>query len=221
MKLAKCLLQTVILSTHLKRSEPKYSDDGNVVYYDAVYAFSGNEADQCGIHFTYKGETKPYEYDSFVKLDGLDSSKTYALSTTDNESGIITYIRGSAFYAPHADNVYVVECAGKPVPMIGITGDYSVTTTDKRGIAVNSKYYLPNGAVKVEAGFDVVMVKTTDERSSVTRIKCPNVNAYNEYTKTFTTRNTSIAAFEITPYVIYTFDGDQIELKGSSKTYNL
>lgn len=202
-------------------SEPKYSDDGNVVYYDAVYEFSGNEADQCGIHFTYKGETKPYEYDSFVKLDGLDSSKTYALSTTDNESGIITYIRGNAFYAPHADNVYVVECAGKPVPMIGITGDYSVINTDKRGIAVNSKYYLPNGAVKVEAGFDVVMVKTTDERSSVTRIKCPNVNAYSEYTKTFTTRNTSIAAFEITPYVIYTFDGDQIELKGSSKTYNL
>lgn len=201
--------------------EPKYSADGTTVYYDASYTFK-SETDKCGVHFTYDGgRTEDYVYDAYIKLDNVDPSKVYALSTTAGMSGFITNIKGTSFHVPHNGNIYIIE-SNKTEATIGITGNYSTTTTDKRGVAVNAKFYLPEGAVKADAGYDVVMVKNDGTKSASQRIKCPNVNQYNEYTKSFTTKNTSVVSFEITPYVVYTTaDGKQLELKGNMQEFTL
>lgn len=201
--------------------EPKYSADGTTVYYDASYTFK-SETDKCGVHFTYDGgRTEDYVYDAYIKLDNVDPSKVYALSTTAGMSGFITNIKGTSFHVPHNGNIYIIE-SNKTEATIGITGNYSTTTTDKRGVAVNAKFCLPEGAVKADAGYDVVMVKADGTKSASQRIKCPNVNQYNEYTKSFTTKNTSVVSFEITPYVVYTTaDGKQLELKGNMQEFTL
>lgn len=201
--------------------EPKYSADGTTVYYDASYTFK-SETDKCGVHFTYDdGRVKDYEYDAYIKLTNADSSKVYALSTTADMSGFITNIKGTSFHVPHNGNIYIIE-SNKTEATIGITGNYSTTTTDKRGVAVNAKFCLPEDAVKADAGYDVVMVKNDGTKSASQRIKCPNVNQYNEYTKSFTTKNTSVVSFEITPYVVYTTaDGKQLELKGNMQEFTL
>ena len=192
---------------------------GDTTYYDAVYTFAGQDSDKCGVHFAYKGgEVKQYEYDTYVKLSDTTEGKTYALSTSASESDIITYIKGNAFHTPHVENVYVIECDSADAK-IGITGSYT-TTSEKKNITVNVKYYIPDGAVRVDSGVDVVLVKGSTKSTSQ-RIKCPNVNNFNEFTKTLSTSNTAITAFEITPYVVYTLNGQQIEVKGSTQTYNL
>ena len=201
--------------------EAKYSADGKTAYYDATYTFK-SDADKCGVHFTYDdGRVKDYEYDAYIKLTNADSSKVYALSTTADMSGFITNIKGTSFHVPHNGNIYIIE-SNKTEATIGITGNYSTTTTDKRGVAVNAKFCLPEGAVKADAGYDVVMVKNDGTKLASQRIKCPNVNQYNEYTKSFTTKNTSVVSFEITPYVVYTTaDGKQLELKGNMQEFTL
>lgn len=192
---------------------------GDTTYYDAVYTFAGQDSDKCGVHFAYKGdEVKQYEYDTYVKLSDTTEGKTYALSTSTSESDIITYINGNALHTPHVENVYVIECDSADAK-IGITGSYT-TTSEKKNITVNVKYYIPDGAVRVDSGVDVVLVKGSTKSASQ-RIKCPNVNNFNEFTKTLSTSNTAITAFEITPYVVYTLNGEQIEVKGSTQTYNL
>ena len=192
---------------------------GDTTYYDAVYTFAGQDSDKCGVHFAYKGdEVKQYEYDTYVKLSDTTEGKTYALSTSASESDIITYIKGNAFHTPHVENVYVIECDSADAK-IGITGSYT-TTSEKKNITVNVKYYIPDGAVRVDSGVDVVLVKGST-KSDPQRIKCPNVNNFNEFTKTLSTSNAAITAFEITPYVVYTLNGQQIEVKGSTQTYNL
>ena len=191
---------------------------GDTTYYDAVYKFAGQDSDKCGVHFAYKGdEVKQYEYDTYIKLSDTTEGKTYALSTSTSESDIITYIKGNAFHTPHVENVYVIECDSADAK-IGITGSYT-TTSEKKNITVNVKYYLPEGAVRVDSGVDVVLVKGSTKSASQ-RIKCPNVNNFNEFTKPLSTSNTAITAFEVTPYVVYTLNGQPYEVKGSTQTYN-
>ena len=169
----------------------------------AIYTFDEAEENKCTVH--YNGEAKKYAYDSFVYLYGAQD-KTLALSTTSDESGIITYLNESAFYAPHTDEIYVIDVTSKTAK-IGITGSYftSNAAASKKTFAFNCKLYLPEGCTLVECG----LIATSEK--GVYKSKVETVSPRGEFTaKVNTALDSTVTSVKGKAYLTYRDADDQL-----------
>ena len=169
--------------------------DGSDIEVKAVYEFIGTAENKCNVH--YNGITKSYTYDSFVYLFGAEGKKL-ALSTTNDESGIITYLNENAFYAPHTADIYVIEVDSQPAS-IGITGSYASSTETKKTAAFNCKFFLPEGCTVVEYG-----LTATSSTGKSMKIKGETASARGEYCVKVSMPKTSTVTFvEGVAYLTY------------------
>ena len=169
--------------------------DGSDIEVKAVYEFIGDETNKCNVH--YNGTTKTYTYDSFVYLFGAEGKKL-ALSTTNDESGIITYLNENAFYAPHTADIYVIVVDSQPAS-IGITGSYTSSTEDKKIVAFNCKFFLPEGCKVVEYG-----LTATSSTGKSMKIKGETASARGEYCVKVSMPNTSpVTSVDGVAYLTY------------------
>lgn len=146
---------------------------GNTIYVRAKYTASTKEEDVCNVHF---GEwSRKYSYDSFVRPDGIDPSKQYALASDAKGENILTYLEGVEFYAPKTSNIYVVEVSER-VAKTGITGHFADKDDTYRWATYNCKFYLPKDCTAIEWGLEVAVGKQKQ------LIKAEYLSKGNEYT---------------------------------------
>lgn len=186
--------------------------DGSDITVRATYVPKAGDENKCGIHFN--GETKYYNYDSYVYLFNADKSKKYAMYADANETQLITYFDGVDFYAPRRDNLYIKEVTDTSAmtATIGFTGSYKQDTTS----SFNVKFWLPEGATLVETGVDLVAkfpngtVKSAHDRAT----KFSERNEYT-YSAKFSDSQKTI---EFKPYLTYEKNGETTTVYGTSQT---
>ena len=187
--------------------------DGSDITVRATYVPKAGDENKCGIHF--KGDTKYYNYDSYVYLFNADKSKKYAMYADANYNEFITYFDGVDFYAPRRDNLYIKEVTDTSVMTqgtIGFTGSYKQDTTS----SFNVKFWLPEGATLVETGVDLVAkfpngtVKSAHDRAT----KFSERNEYT-YSAEFSDSKKTI---EFKPYLTYEKNGKTTTVYGTSQT---
>ena len=187
--------------------------DGSDITVRATYVPKAGDEKKCGIHF--KGDTKYYNYDSYVYLFNADKSKKYAMYADANYNELITYFDGVDFYAPRRDNLYIREVTDTSVMTqgtIGFTGSYKQDTTS----SFNVKFWLPEGATLVETGVDLVAkfpngtVKSAHDRAT----KFSERNEYT-YSAEFSDSKKTI---EFKPYLTYEKNGKTTTVYGTSQT---
>lgn len=146
---------------------------GKTIYVRAKYTASTKEEDVCNVHF---GKwSRKYSYDSFVRPDGIDPSKQYALASDAEGKNILTYLEGVDFYAPKTSDIYVVEVQ-KRVAKTGITGHFAGSDDTYRWATYNCKFYLPEDCTAIEWGLEVAVGKQKQ------LIKAECLSKGNEYT---------------------------------------
>lgn len=186
--------------------------DGSDITVRATYVPKAGDENKCGIHFN--GDTKYYNYDSYVYLFNADKSKKYAMYADANETQLITYFDGVDFYAPRRDNLYIKEVTDTSAmtATIGFTGFYKQDTTS----SFNVKFWLPEGATLVETGVDLVAkfpngtVKSAHDRAT----KFSERNEYT-YSAKFSDSQKTI---EFKPYLTYKKGGTTTTVYGTSQT---
>ena len=186
--------------------------DGSDITVRATYVPKAGDENKCGIHF--KGDTKYYNYDSYVYLFNADKSKKYAMYADADYNEFITYFDGVDFYAPRRDNLYIKEVpdTSAMTATIGFTGSYKQGTTS----SFNVKFWLPEGATLVETGVDLVAkfpngtVKSAHDRAT----KFSERNEYT-YSAKFSDSQKTI---EFKPYLTYEKNGKTTTVYGASQT---
>lgn len=162
---------------------------------------------RCTIHFG--DQERSYAYDSFVYLKSWaawDASANLALSTTDDETGLLTYINEKGeFYAPHAADIYVIEVATK-ADSTAITGSYSLADKGMgTGAVFNAKFYANDMSKVQEFGIVVINPNTGAEKV----IKADSASENNEYSvKVNLSATTSLTSLQAKSYVV--IDGETI-----------
>ena len=186
--------------------------DGSDITVRATYVPKAGDENKCGIHF--KGDTKYYNYDSYVYLFNADKSKKYAMYADAAGNELITYFDGVDFYAPRRDNLYIKEVpdTSAMTATIGFTGSYKQDTTS----SFNVKFWLPEGATLVETGVDLVAkfpngtVKSAHDRAT-------KFSERNEYTYS-AKFNDNKKTIEFKPYLTYEKNGKTTTVYGASQT---
>lgn len=195
-----------------KWDKAEINADGSDITVRATYVPKAGDEKKCGIHFN--GETKYYNYDSYVYLFNADKSKKYAMYADANETQLITYFDGVDFYAPRRDNLYIKEVTDTSAmtATIGFTGSYKQDTTS----SFNVKFWLPEGATLVETGVDLVAkfpngtVKSAHDRAT-------KFSERNEYTYSAKFGD-SQKTIEFKPYLTYEKNGETTTVYGASQT---
>lgn len=187
--------------------------DGSDITVRATYVPKAVKENKCGIHFN--GETKYYNYDSYVYLFNADKSKKYAMYADENGEQFITYFDGVDFYAPRRDNLYIKEVTNTSVMTqgtIGFTGSYKLDATS----SFNVKFWLPEGATLIETGVDLV-AKYPDGKVKSAHDRATKFSERNEYTYSAKFSN-SQKTIEFKPYLTYMKDGVKTTVYGTSQT---
>ena len=195
-----------------KWDKAEITADGSDITVRATYVPKAGDENKCGIHF--KGDTKYYNYDSYVYLFNADKSKKYAMYADADETQLITYFDGVDFYAPRRDNLYIKEVTDTSAmtATIGFTGSYKQDTTS----SFNVKFWLPEDATLVETGVDLVAkfpngtVKSAHDRAT----KFSERNEYT-YSAEFSDSKKTI---EFKPYLTYEKNGKTTTVYGTSQT---
>lgn len=196
-----------------KWDKAEITADGSDITVRATYVPKAGDENKCGIHF--KGDTKYYNYDSYVYLFNADKSKKYAMYADANYNELITYFDGVDFYAPRRDNLYIKEVpdTSAMTATIGFTGSYKQDTTSS---SFNVKFWLPEGATLVETGVDLIAkfpngtVKSAHDRAT----KFSERNEYT-YSAKFSDSQKTI---EFKPYLTYEKNGKTTTVYGTSQT---
>ena len=186
--------------------------DGSDITVRATYVPKAGDENKCGIHF--KGDTKYYNYDSYVYLFNADKSKKYAMYADADETQLITYFDGVDFYAPRRDNLYIKEVpdTSAMTATIGFTGSYKQDTTS----SFNVKFWLPEGATLVETGVDLV-AKFPDGTVKSAHDRATKFSERNEYTYSAKFSD-SQKTIEFKPYLTYKNGGTTTTVYGASQT---
>lgn len=186
--------------------------DGSDITVRATYVPKAGDEKKCGIHF--KGDTKYYNYDSYVYLFNADKSKKYAMYADAAGNELITYFDGVDFYAPRRDNLYIKEVTDTSAmtATIGFTGSYKQDTTS----SFNVKFWLPEGATLVETGVDLV-AKFPDGTVKSAHDRATKFSERNEYTYSAKFSD-SQKTIEFKPYLTYKKGGTTTTVYGASQT---
>lgn len=186
--------------------------DGSDITVRATYVPKAGDEKKCGIHFN--GETKYYNYDSYVYLFNADKNKKYAMYADEAGNEFITYFDGVDFYAPRRDNLYIKEVtdASAMTATIGFTGSYKQDTTS----SFNVKFWLPEGAELIETGVDLV-AKYPDGKVKSAHDRATKFSERNEYTYSAKFSN-SQKTIEFKPYLTYMQNGTKTTVYGASQT---
>ena len=174
---------------------------GETIYVRAKYTASTKKEDMCNVHF---GEwSREYSYDSFVRPEGIDPSKQYALASDAEGKNIITYLEGVDFYAPKTSNIYVVKVEER-VAKTGITGHFAGSdNTTYRWATYNCKFYLPKDCTAIEWGLEVAVGKQKQ------LIKAEHLSKGNEYTVNARVKtNSTLHSVTCRSYVTYKQNGE-------------
>lgn len=187
--------------------------DGSDITVRATYVPKDVAENKCGIHF--KGDTKYYNYDSYVYLFNADKSKKYAMYADANYNEFITYFDGVDFYAPRRDDLYIKEVDASVMTKgtIGFTGSYKQDTTSS---LFNVKFWLPEGATLVETGVDLV-AKFPDGTVKSAHDRATKFSERNEYTYSAKFGD-SKKTIEFKPYLTYKNGGTTTTVYGASQT---
>lgn len=187
--------------------------DGSDITVRALYTPEDVNENKCGIHFN--GETKYYNYDSYVYLFNADKSKKYAMYADENGEQFITYFDGVDFYAPRRDDLYIKEVTDTSVMTqgtIGFTGSYKLDATS----SFNVKFWLPEGATLIETGVDLV-AKYPDGKVKSAHDRATKFSERNEYTYSAKFSD-SHKTIEFKPYLTYMKNGVKTTVYGTSQT---
>lgn len=186
--------------------------DGSDITVRATYVPKAVAENKCGIHFM--GDTKYYNYDSYVYLFNADKSKKYAMYADAAGNELITYFDGVDFYAPRRDNLYIKEVTNTSAmtATIGFTGSYKQDTTS----SFNVKFWLPEGATLVETGVDLV-AKFPDGTVKSAHDRATKFSERNEYTYSAKFSD-SQKTIEFKPYLTYKKGGTTTTVYGTSQT---
>lgn len=187
--------------------------DGSDITVRATYVPKAGDEKKCGIHFN--GETKYYNYDSYVYLFNADKSKKYAMYADENGEQFITYFDGVDFYAPRRDDLYIKEVTDTSVMTqgtIGFTGSYKKDATS----SFNVKFWLPEDATLIETGVDLV-AKYPDGKVKSAHDRATKFSERNEYTYSAKFSN-SQKTIEFKPYLTYMKNGVKTTVYGTSQT---
>lgn len=186
--------------------------DGSDITVRATYVPKAGDENKCGIHFN--GETKYYNYDSYVYLFNADKNKKYAMYADADETELITYFDGVDFYAPRRDNLYigVADTSAMTKGTIGFTGSYKQDATS----SFNVKFWLPEDATLIETGVDLV-AKYPDGKVKSAHDRATKFSERNEYTYSAKFSN-SQKTIEFKPYLTYMKDGVKTTVYGTSQT---
>ncbi|WP_290911815.1 hypothetical protein [Eubacterium sp.] len=170
------------------------------IYVRAKYTASPKDEDMCNVHF---GEwSRKYSYDSFVRPDGIDPSKQYALASDAKGENILTYLEGVDFYAPKTSDIYVVEVTER-VAKTGITGHFKGSDDTHRWATYNCKFYLPKDCTAIEWGLEVAVGKQKQ------LIKAEHLSKGNEYTVNARVKtNSTLHSVTCRSYVTYKQNGE-------------
>lgn len=185
--------------------------DGSDITVRATYVPKDGDENKCGIHF--KGDTKYYNYDSYVYLFNADKSKKYAMYADAEGQELITYLGGVDFSVPRRDDIYIKEVnANEMKAAIGFSGSY------QQGLksSFNVKFWLPEDETLIETGVDLV-AKFPDGTVKRAHDRATKFNARNEYTYTASFGN-SKKTVEFKPYLTYKKDGVKTTVYGTSQT---
>ena len=168
---------------------------GNTIYVRAKYTASINKSDLCNVHFG--NWSREYSYDSFVRPEGINPSRQYALASDAEGKNIITYLEGVEFYAPKTSNIYVVEVQER-VAKTGITGHFADKDDTYRWATYNCKFYLPKDCTAIEWGLEVAVGKQKQ------LIKAEYLSKGNEYTVNARVKtNSTLHSVTCRSYVTY------------------
>ena len=179
---------------------PTVTGTGKTIYVRAKYTASTNKSDLCNVHFD--NWQKPYSYDSFVRPEGIDPSKQYALASDAEGKNIITYLEGVDFYAPKTSDIYVVEVQER-VAKTGITGHFAGSDETYRWATYNCKFYLPENCTAIEWGLEVAVGKQKQ------LIKAEHLSKGNEYTVNARVKtNSTLHLVTCRSYVTYKQNGE-------------
>lgn len=173
---------------------------GETIYVRAKYTASIKEEDMCNVHF---GEwSRKYSYDSFVRPEGIDPDKQYALASDAEGKNIITYLEGVDFYAPKTSDIYVVEVQER-VAKTGITGHFKGSDDTHRWATYNCKFYLPKYCTAIEWGLEVAVGKQKQ------LIRAEHLSKGNEYTVNARVKtNSTLHSVTCRSYVTYKQNGE-------------
>ena len=179
---------------------PTVTGTGKTIYVRAKYTASTKKEDMCNVHF---GEwSREYSYDSFVRPEGIDPSKQYALASDAEGKNIITYLEGVDFYAPKTSDIYVVEVQER-VAKTGITGHFAGFDDTYRWATYNCKFYLPENCTAIEWGLEVAVGKQKQ------LIKSEHLSKGNEYTVNARVKtNSTLHSVTCRSYVTYKQNGE-------------
>ena len=195
-----------------KWDKAEITADGSDITVRATYVPKAVAENKCGIHFN--GDTKYYNYDSYVYLFNADKNKKYAMYADAEGTQLITYFDGVDFYAPRRDNLYIKEVTDTSAmtATIGFTGFYKQDTTS----SFNVKFWLPEGATLVETGVDLV-AKFPDGTVKSAHDRATKFSERNEYTYSAKFGN-SKKTIEFKPYLTYEKNGKTTTVYGASQT---
>ncbi|MCI7800332.1 hypothetical protein [Eubacterium sp.] len=194
-----------------KWDKAEITADGSDITVRATYVPKAGDENKCGIHF--KGDTKYYNYDSYVYLFNADKSKKYAMYADAEAQELITYLGGVDFSVPRRDDIYIKEVnADEMKAAIGFSGSY------QQGLksSFNVKFWLPEDATLIETGVDLV-AKFPDGTVKRAHDRATKFNARNEYTYTASFGD-SKKTVEFKPYLTYKKDGVKTTVYGTSQT---
>lgn len=173
---------------------------GKTIYVRAKYTASPKDEDMCNVHF--RKWSRKYSYDSFVRPEGIDPSKQYALASDSEGKNIITYLEGVDFYAPKTSDIYVVEVQER-VAKTGITGHFKGSDDTHRWATYNCKFYLPEGCTAIEWGLEVAVGNQKQ------LIKAEHLSKGNEYTVNARVKtNSTLHSVTCRSYVTYKQNGE-------------
>lgn len=173
---------------------------GKTIYVRAKYTASPKDEDMCNVHF--RKWSRKYSYDSFVRPEGIDPSKQYALASDAEGKNIITYLEGVDFYAPKTIDIYVVEVSER-VAKTGITGHFKGSDDTHRWATYNCKFYLPKDCTAIEWGLEVAVGKQKQ------LIKAEYLSKGNEYTvNARVKKDSSLHSVTCRSYVTYKQNGE-------------
>lgn len=187
--------------------------DGSDITVRATYVPKAVDENKCGIHFN--GETKYYNYDSYVYLFNADKNEKYAMYADEEGNELITYFDGVDFYAPRRDNLYikkVTDTSAMTQGTIGFTGSYKQDATS----SFNVKFWLPEGATLIETGVDLV-AKYPDGKVKSAHDRATKFSERNEYTYSAKFSD-SQKTIEFKPYLTYMQNGTKTTVYGTSQT---
>lgn len=187
--------------------------DGSDITVRATYVPKAVDENKCGVHFN--GETKYYNYDSYVYLFNADKNEKYAMYADEEGNELITYFDGVDFYAPRRDNLYikkVTNTSAMTQGTIGFTGSYKQDATS----SFNVKFWLPEDATLIETGVDLV-AKYPDGKVKSAHDRATKFSERNEYTYSAKFSN-SQKTIEFKPYLTYMKNGVKTTVYGTSQT---